>query len=186
LVVGYASTASEDWHVAYWTPAGAVVDLGGTSQSSAYAVNDTGQIVGSIVRPGDSAMHAFSWTQAGGLVDLGTFGGSVNIAEAVSGSGQVVGFGNTAGDLTSNAFSWTAAGGLINLGASSRSGSYAGAVNNAGEVIGWTQTPHGDLHAALWATHLPSTADDCKNNNWQSSGAFKNQGDCVSYVAAQS
>jgi len=54
LVVGYASTASEDWHVAYWTPAGAVVDLGGTSQSSASAVNDTGQLVGSIVLTGTS------------------------------------------------------------------------------------------------------------------------------------
>ena len=54
------------------------------------------------------------------------------------------------------------------------------------EVIGWSQTPHGDLHAALWATRLPSTADDCKNNGWQTSGAFKNQGDCVSYVAAHS
>jgi len=104
----------------------------------------------------------------------------------VSGSGQVDGFGNTTGDLTSNAFSWTAAGGLINPDASSGGSSYAGAVNNAGEVIGWSQTRHGNLHAALWATRLPSTADDCKNNGWQSSGAFKNQGNCVSYVAAHS
>src|SRR5205814_6095770 len=89
LVVGYASTTSEDWHVAYWAPAGAVVDLGGTSQSSAYAVNDTGQIVGSILSPGDSAMHAFSWTQAGRLVDPRTLARRPNIPETVTRPSQV-------------------------------------------------------------------------------------------------
>lgn len=30
---------------------------------------------------------------------------------------------------------------------------------------------------------LPTTADQCKNGGWQSYGVFKNQGDCVSFVA---
>jgi hypothetical protein len=30
---------------------------------------------------------------------------------------------------------------------------------------------------------LPTTKDDCKNGGWQSYGDFKNQGDCVSFVA---
>ena len=30
---------------------------------------------------------------------------------------------------------------------------------------------------------LPRSMDECKNGNWQSFGVFKNQGDCVSFVA---
>jgi hypothetical protein len=30
---------------------------------------------------------------------------------------------------------------------------------------------------------MPSTKDDCKNGGWESYGVFKNQGDCVSWVA---
>jgi hypothetical protein len=30
---------------------------------------------------------------------------------------------------------------------------------------------------------LPTTKDECKNGGWQSFGVFKNQGDCVSFVA---
>lgn len=32
---------------------------------------------------------------------------------------------------------------------------------------------------------LPSTKDECKNGGWQTYGVFKNQGDCVSFVATQ-
>ena len=30
---------------------------------------------------------------------------------------------------------------------------------------------------------LPTSKDQCKNGGWQSYGVFKNQGDCVSFVA---
>jgi hypothetical protein len=30
---------------------------------------------------------------------------------------------------------------------------------------------------------LPTTADQCKKGGWQTYGVFKNQGDCVSFVA---
>jgi Protein of unknown function (DUF642) len=32
---------------------------------------------------------------------------------------------------------------------------------------------------------LPTTKSECENDGWQSSGVFKNQGDCVSFVATQ-
>jgi hypothetical protein len=31
----------------------------------------------------------------------------------------------------------------------------------------------------------PHTADDCKQGGWQRYGVFRNQGDCVSWVATQ-
>jgi hypothetical protein len=30
---------------------------------------------------------------------------------------------------------------------------------------------------------FPTTKDDCKNSGWERFGIYKNQGDCVSYVA---
>lgn len=35
------------------------------------------------------------------------------------------------------------------------------------------------------AITLPTSADQCKNGGWQAYGIFKNQGDCVSYVATK-
>jgi hypothetical protein len=33
------------------------------------------------------------------------------------------------------------------------------------------------------APTLPSTKEQCKNGGWRTFGVFKNQGDCVSFVA---
>jgi len=35
------------------------------------------------------------------------------------------------------------------------------------------------------AVSLPTSADQCKKGGWQTYGIFKNQGDCVSYVATK-
>jgi hypothetical protein len=37
----------------------------------------------------------------------------------------------------------------------------------------------------LVVTCLPTTKDECKNGGWKSYGVFKNQGDCVSFVATE-
>ena len=42
-----------------------------------------------------------------------------------------------------------------------------------------------DLYTTTRAQVLPSTKDDCKNGAWDRFGIFKNQGDCVSYIATQ-
>jgi len=38
-------------------------------------------------------------------------------------------------------------------------------------------------HTVTDAQPVPTTKDQCKNGGWRSFGAFKNQGDCVSFVA---
>jgi hypothetical protein len=40
----------------------------------------------------------------------------------------------------------------------------------------------GNISATL-SPALPTTKDECKDGGWQSFGVFKNQGDCVSFVA---
>jgi probable HAF family extracellular repeat protein len=75
------------------TPA---IDLGtlGGKVSTAFAINDHGQVVGWSLTA-DDEQHAFSWTAAGDMVDLGTLGGSSSEAFAVNSSGLVVGFSSS-------------------------------------------------------------------------------------------
>jgi len=40
-----------------------------------------------------------------------------------------------------------------------------------------------DVYMATRTQIFPTTKDDCKDGDWQRFGIFKNQGDCVSYVA---
>ena len=70
-----------------------MTDLGtlGGSYSSAFAINNSGQIVGMAYVPGTSAYHAFLYSN-GTMTDLGTLGGAVSQAEGINDSGQVVGY----------------------------------------------------------------------------------------------
>ena len=65
--------------------------LGGTD-SDAYAVSDTGVVVGRSSTPGDAASHAFVWTPSGGMVDLVPLPGYTDsVAYLVNSTGAVVG-----------------------------------------------------------------------------------------------
>jgi hypothetical protein len=66
-------------------------------------------------------------------------------------------------------------------------------ITSAGDVVptdctvGFTrlaqdQVTSGDI-VVIDAPPLPTSKDQCKNGGWQSYGVFKNQGDCVSFVA---
>ena len=47
-------------------------------------------------------------------------------------------------------------------------------------------TPAGDSDAFVTKiATLPTSTDECKNGGWKTFGVFKNQGDCVSFVASQ-
>ncbi len=64
------------WPVAADAQPWIATDIGasaGVTVSRAYAVSDTGQVVGSYTTAGGQT-HAFSWTRNGGFVGLGTLG----------------------------------------------------------------------------------------------------------------
>ncbi|MFP5393126.1 MAG: DUF3466 family protein, partial [Gammaproteobacteria bacterium] len=82
---------------------GRMTDLGtlGGSYSSAYAINDAGQIVGHAW--GEQGEHAFFY-QDGSMTDIGTLGGRRSFALAINREGVAVGYADIAGDLESQAF----------------------------------------------------------------------------------
>ena len=138
-----------------WTPTGGLVAIGAVrrfEQNRAVAVNDSGQVVGSI------ANHAFLWTLPTGIIDLGTLGGTTSEATAINASGQVTGWSEI--DLTGtgrrHAFLWTAAGGMRDLGTlggASDDVSEARAVNVNTRVVGWSEGRSeidGFRHAFSW------------------------------------
>jgi probable HAF family extracellular repeat protein len=76
--------------------------LGG-AYSGAYAINDSGQVVGYSYTTGNAVMHAFLYS-GGVMTDLGTLGGSHSQAYAINDSGQVVGYAHTTGNAAMHAF----------------------------------------------------------------------------------
>jgi probable HAF family extracellular repeat protein len=127
-----------------------VTDLGtlGGPYSSARAINNLGQVVGSSnLRPIDTPLHAFLYDSTG-MHDLGVLGGDPNFsgseAVAINDAGQIVGSSGTAwSSLTVHAFLYDSSG-MHDLGPSGPSNpapdftgqSYASAINGAGQVVG--------------------------------------------------
>ncbi len=93
-----------------WTPAGGLESLG-TMGTIAFAVNDSGTVVGQ-TPAANGFLHAFSWTQAGGMKDLGTLGG-MSSALSINSQGWIVGTSMAAsGQGVPHGFLWTPTAGM--------------------------------------------------------------------------
>ena len=131
-------------------PGGAVANTGYAFNSSAAAINASGQIAGTSLTTGN-VDHAFIW-QNGVMTDLGTFAaGDSSFATAINASGVVVGYDEpTSGQ--SRAFSWQN-GKLTNLGTLPGDDySTAEAINSQGIIVGQAgpyATPSSN-HAVMW------------------------------------
>jgi probable HAF family extracellular repeat protein len=120
----------------------------GSGSSAAYAINNSGQVVGVI-----NGFGATIWNSG---VPTALPGGSVAIA--INNAGQVLGYGNNGPSV----MLWSG-GTATNLGMFSATG-----INNAGQVVGYSVTDNGSvLNAVLWEN---GTLLDL-NNLLDSSGA---------------
>jgi probable HAF family extracellular repeat protein len=122
-----------------------VTDLGtlaGSSDSTAVAVNDRGDVVGR------SRAHAVRW-RGGRIVDLGTLGGSYSDAVDVNERGDVVGNSQTPGDASTRGFVWRGGHMTALEPLPGFFGSSATAINDRGDVAGYSWND-GGLNAVLW------------------------------------
>jgi probable HAF family extracellular repeat protein len=130
-----------------------VTDLGvlGGHGSNAFAVNDSGVVVGaSQTSNQNSLQHAFVWTAATGMQDIGTLGGDNSSAYGINKAGQVVGCADV-NSTTQHAFLWTQSGGMQDLGSLGGMTSCAVGINDNGQVVGYsTVTSNADAHAFIW------------------------------------
>ena len=100
-VVGDSSTNSGMTHAFLWTASTGMKDLGllsNTFRTSAMAINDSGEVVGTAYDSNGNPFHAFVWTQAGGMKDLNQLipagtGWTLVWASGVNAQGRIAGFG---------------------------------------------------------------------------------------------
>jgi probable HAF family extracellular repeat protein len=143
-----------------WTQESGMAELGslGGTSSTAYDINDLGQVVGE-AKTSSEQTHAFLWTETEGMMDLGTLGGDSSTAQAVNDLGQVVGSSYT-GNGERHAFLWTRGGGMVDLGTLGGDYSHATDINDVGQVVGSSRAISGDVHPVLWEImhrlYLPS------------------------------
>jgi probable HAF family extracellular repeat protein len=119
---------------------GTVIDLGafaGSSWSSAYALNDSGQAAGyGMVSNG--VFRDFVWTPGQGYAALGTLGGVSSYAMAINNAGIVAGSSQISNGY-SHAFVSTGTS-LHDLGTLGGGSSYGYGINNLGNVVGYSWT----------------------------------------------
>ena len=154
--INYATNNTTAEHAALFsTTGGANTDLGtlGGIYSTATAINDRGQIVGSASMPGDTTSHATLFSITGTAnVDLGTLGGTYSSANAINNKGQMVGYSFTSDNTAWHATLFNTTGGAnVDLGTLGAPGSVATAINDKGQVVGWADTPDSVSHATLFS-----------------------------------
>ncbi len=133
-----------------------VVILGtlGGDRSYAYAINDSGQVVGES-STSDSQFRAFLWDKDNGMRNLGVLEIPGNpgqpyysCATGINNSGQVVGYSGYY-DGPERAFLWEN-GQVCDLGSLGGTNSHATGINNQGQMVGFSTNSNGDRRAFLW------------------------------------
>jgi probable HAF family extracellular repeat protein len=148
LVVGTSGNKAFTYDGSTMRDIGALRSGGGFS--AAYAVNNSGQVVGQSA--GTDGRSAFIWKD-GSMLGLGDLvgGGFVSAAYDINAQGQVVGFGtaenpNVVGGSTRRAFVWDATSGMLDLNAlidptDPLSGRFiltdAQGINDLGQIVGF-------------------------------------------------
>lgn len=131
--------------------------LGGTN-SAAFGINDSGQVVGYGFTAGNASSQAVLWNGTTPTA-LGGLGGTSSFARGINNLGQIVGYGSSANGTTVAAL-WNGTTPTVLGGLAGVTNSYALGVNNSGQISGYgfTQTSSGALafSAILWNGTTPT------------------------------
>lgn len=163
-VVGYSGTGAfpqnDPNHAFSWTRQRGMIDLNdalGSRYSSAVAVNDAGQVVGT-ANVSNTESHAFLWSNDSGMTNLGELASLRSSGVAVNANGRIAGSVVVVANGVErvHAYSWTAQGGMLILGDLGSYGSGAAALNDIGQIAGSSAPPSPNQpgippsHAVLW------------------------------------
>jgi probable HAF family extracellular repeat protein len=135
----------------------------GNPEGMAYAINDSGQVVGAsgtcapysiITGLYMQPLHALLW-ETGTVTDLGSLGGTGQgngiIPHGINNQGQVVGYSDLKGNANFHAFLWARATGMQDLGTLTGDvNSLAIAINDAGDVVGVSLDANFNPRGFLW------------------------------------
>jgi probable HAF family extracellular repeat protein len=146
--VGMARHANGQGHAAVFHGGGVVTDLGtlGGTDSIAYGVNSSGQIVGR-ARNAQELNRAFIY-QNGVMTSLGTLGGTGSVGEAINDAGSAVGYAQDVNDQF-RGFVYSA-GVMTSIGTLGGNESQALDINNAGQVVGFARNASGNPRAIMY------------------------------------
>jgi uncharacterized membrane protein len=116
----------------------------GSHASQGRAVNDAGQVVGSLY-PNNTHIHVLVAGPNGQSTrDLGTLGGSYASAVAIGNGGHIVGYSTLPGDTQSHGFlAHFGVPGLVDIGTLGGTFTAPRAVNGSGVIVGSTSLPDG-------------------------------------------
>ena len=155
-VVGFSWTTRGCFCHAFLWEDGAMTDLTPLSEyptlangkgTSAYDINDRGQIVGAVHIDGVVSGPVL-WDN-GEIIPLGTLGGTLGEAYRINNSGQIAGWSYLAGDTSYHAFLYTD-GTMMDLGTFGGTASEAKSINDRGQVVGYATTAEDETHAFLF------------------------------------
>jgi len=143
-VVGSSGSSAFIWENGVMTDLGT---LGGCC-SSATAINESGQIVGTSNTT--SGRSIFLWKN-GEMIDLGDLGLATQVI-AINENGKIVGSGRIRNDIgrpVPRVYVWEK-GVWTDIGTLGGYSSTADDINNRGQIVGASQTTSGESHATLW------------------------------------
>lgn len=159
-VIGVSGLCSDPTPRAVLWQAGTVTDLGnlgGILNTTPWAINSRGFVVGQSDLAGDNTVHAFAWTKDDGIQDIGTLpGDSVSLAFGTNDKRQVV--GGSCVDITLSrcrAFLWRN-GVMVDVNSLVPAGStplylfFGNDINSRGEIAAYAfDKSNGEFHAAV-------------------------------------